>query len=667
MCGILGIVAAPDAPLRGPELRRALRSLFRLSESRGKESSGLAACTADAIHVYKEPRSAFFLGRSRPCEEILAAALAGPGPRCLIGHSRMATNGTPDDNTNNQPLVVDGLVGVHNGIVTNDDALWAAHPQLHRRLETDSEALLAVLGWHWRETGSVAAAARRTYPHVRGMASIAVLFDDADALLLATNIGSLHWCRSADGDVFVFASEDFFVRQLVLGQRLGCDAEDIRQLAPGTGLLLDLGTLEPTTFALTDDPATPAPPLPETRRVPRRVVVDRSAYAPEESPATRAAQRNRTVPAAFEFRPDRPYRRCTRCILPDTMPYIRFDADGVCNYCHDFDPPAPKGEAALRALVEPFRRRDGRPDCVVSLSGGRDSSFTLHYVKTVLRMHPVAFSYDWGMMTVMGRRNQSRLCAGTGTEHILISADIPAKRAYIRKNVLAWLRQPDLGTVPLFMAGDKQFYRHAYELRRQLGVALVFLGEHPLESTNFKTGFAGARMVQKHRMGYALPVLERLKLAAYYGKHYLTNPAYLNSSLLDTLDAYFSFYVLEHDYVNLYDYVPWSEERVLSTIRGGYDWEGAPDTESTWRVDDGTQAFYNYIYYTVAGLSEHDTFLCNLVRSGRLTRAAALDRSAVLNRPREQSLRWYFETIGADVSEAVRVVNAIPKRRGAAG
>ena len=57
------------------------------------------------------------------------------------------------------------------------------------------------------------------------------------------------------------------------------------------------------------------------------------------------------------------------------------------------------------------------------------------------------------MVTDLARRNVARITGQLGIEHILISADINQKRRYIRKNVSAWLKQPHLGLVPLFMAG----------------------------------------------------------------------------------------------------------------------------------------------------------------------------------------------------------------------
>ena len=150
-------------------------------------------------------------------------------------------------------------------------------------------------------------------------------------------------------------------------------------------------------------------------------------------------------------------------------------------------------------------------------SGGRDSSFALHYVVEELGLKPIAFSYDWGMITDLARRNQSRMCGKLGVEHILVSADIRKKRRNIRKNVLAWLKKPSLGTMPLFMAGDKQYFYFANKLMKQNDLTLSILGENLLETTNFKSGFCGVKPNFGQEHTYSLSIKDRIKMAYYYG------------------------------------------------------------------------------------------------------------------------------------------------------
>lgn len=154
-----------------------------------------------------------------------------------------------------------------------------------------------------------------------------------------------------------------------------------------------------------------------------------------------------------------------------------------------------------------------------------------------------------------------------------------------------------------------------------------------------------------------------LKMIAHYLKAFLVNPGYLNASLLDTFTAYLIYYLLpiHKDYVIFEDYIQWDEDTIITTLRGEYDWELSPDTASTWRIGDGTVPFYNYIYYTVAGFTENDTFRSNQIRTGMITRDEALKFLEMENLPRYESFFWYCDTIGVDSDKSLRVINSIPK------
>jgi hypothetical protein len=507
-------------------------------------------------------------------------------------------------------------------------------------------------------------AVQRAFGEIRGTASIALFCQDVDALILATNNGSLFMLASQDGKARIFASERYIIQQLVRRPSLHphLSVENIVQLAPGCGWIIDLNNSQAHSFSLLED-AKQAQLRLATH--PTRHVQD---HRPKEAAQAPANLDFHLLPAArfkcfeIDLRPIQSLRRCTRCVLPETMPFIEFDDQGVCNFCRQHKPLAAAGLDALREAVEPYRSRDGRPDCLVTFSGGRDSSFGVHTVKTVLEMNPVAYTYDWGMVTDLARRNQARLCGKLGIEHILVSADIRRKRDYIRKNVSAWLKRPDLGTVPLFMAGDKQYFYYANQLQRKMDINLAVICINPFERTNFKTGFCGVRQPFQSESNYALSMANQIKLAAYYGRAYLLNPAYLNSSIPDTLGAFASYYLTPHRYLNLFRYIYWDEAEINRTLLEEYDWETAVDTRSTWRIGDGTASFYNYIYYCAAGFTENDTFRSNQIREGRIERAEALERVYEENQPRFDSIQWYCHTIEIDVDRALERIVRMPKR-----
>lgn len=680
MCGIFGIAIREGPSFSARLLKTTVDDLFRLSESRGKEAAGIAMLRGGQIRIFKEAVRAKTLVR-RPEYRRLFREL-GPGtngrtggyadePLAVIGHSRLVTTGEQGNRLNNQPVINSGAVGIHNGIVVNDEALWQAHPSLARHGRVDSEVIVSLLRKYLAEGMDLIAATRATFRMIEGAASIAVFFDDLDAMLLATNNGSLYVNEGDGREAVVFASEEYILQTLLSrGYLRGvAGAARVNQIRPGHGCVVNLRDLSRTHFALDDSPAA-ATELPRPSR--SRQVIDIVPGTFEEQhghlhpkPAPRlAAPKFENLPrinhAAIEQ-----LRRCRKCILPETMPMIAFDADGVCNYCRHYRRNEVRGVDELREILRPHRRTDGRPDCLVGLSGGRDSTYALHFAKVELGMNPVAFTYDWGMVTDLARRNISRICGKLGIEHILVSADIEQKRAYIRANVLAWLKKPDLGIIPLFMAGDKQYFYHASKLRKQMGLPVIILGENMLEKTDFKTGFCGVRSGRPDDPDhvYTLGLSEKVKLATYYAMAYVKNPGYINASLLDTAWAYACFYLIGRDYLNLYRFVRWNEEVITRTIIDGYNWEVADDTSSTWRIGDGTASFYNFIYYTVAGFSENETFRSNQIREGIIAREEAVALARKENEPRWESIQWYLDTIGIgdQFEQIIRRIAEIPK------
>lgn len=96
-------------------------------------------------------------------------------------------------------------------------------------------------------------------------------------------------------------------------------------------------------------------------------------------------------------------RVCTRCVSDTTIPGIRFDEQGVCQYCkmyEELDRQFPQGEAGQQQLEQLAAKikvagKNKRYDCVVGVSGGRDSTYTL-YLAVKLGLRPLAVHFDNG-------------------------------------------------------------------------------------------------------------------------------------------------------------------------------------------------------------------------------------------------------------------------------
>ncbi|MFD2568099.1 hypothetical protein [Pseudotenacibaculum haliotis] len=676
MCGIFGVIAKKEAKYNNQFLKKSLNTIAKLSETRGKDSSGLCTLnhTTNSFDIVKGPIPANkLLARGKVKKNIdgVFSKVNDNNLKFAFGHARLVTNGTQLEDENNQPVVKDGIICIHNGIVVNVDELWEKNPQLKRDYEIDTEVLPSLIRDELNKKNSLELSIKNTIDKVFGTASIAVAFDDLNKFVLATNNGSLYVLHN-NKDIIYFASERAMLNGLInkmsLESKIG--TFEFFQLKANEMLSLDLEefTFSKASFDKLIDTKTPEVFM-ETKR-------DINLYSEpshEKQISTvldlnkihlnSNAEREKSLLIYPEDK-IRELKRCTTCILPETFPFIVFDPnDGECNYCKNYKKKSKtKSLDELKALVEPYRSKDGTPDCLVPFSGGRDSMYVLHIIKEELGLNPIAFTYDWGMVTDLARRNIARICGELGVENIIVAADIHWKRANIRKNIKAWLKKPALGMIPLFMAGDKFFFYYADKVKKQTNIKLNIWGINHLENTDFKTGFGGlAPEFDKDKI-YSLSVKNQLKLFSFVGKNIIQSPGYINQSMLDSLGSFASRYLAKKtDYYHLFDYMLWDEKTVEDTIINKYQWETSIDTDSTWRIGDGTASFYNYVYTLVAGFSENDTFRSNQIREGMITREEALSKIYEENQPRYNSLKWYLEIIGLDFKGTIETINKMKK------
>lgn len=601
MCGIFGQISSLKVD------RKNFEKIAKYSEQRGSDSSGLIYYEDFTYKIYRaDYKISKLLQKAKPYEASV-----------VLGHSRLITNGLGD----NQPVVRGNLCVLHNGIIVNEEDVWKKIG-VERRLQIDSEIIGAIAEKHLLGGGDLLDIPQNVLTLCKGVISCALVIPYQGKILLFSNNGSLY---VGDNETAVyFTSERFPLKEI------GCtNIKKIKEV-----FVIDIPVYQ-NNLIIKDDLNRSENLIPKLRY-------------------------NKIEDRLLEYRT--PYlKRCTRCILPETMPFIRYDSEGVCNYCRKYKLMAAlKPKEELFNIIEPYRRKNTN-DCIVPFSGGRDSSYSLHLIVNELKMKPITYTYDWGMVTDLGRRNISRMCAELGVENIIVAANISRKRRNIAMNLRAWLKSPHLGMIAILTAGDKHFFKYIEVVKKQTGIDLNLWGFNPLETTHFKTGFLGIKPDFEERGVYSHGIYKQLRYHSFRFKAMLESIGYFNTSLWDTLSGeYYRSFTEKRDYYHIFDYWQWDEGLVNETL-ATYKWERAKDTNTTWRIGDGTVAFYNYIYYTVAGFTEHDTFRSNQIREGQITREKALELVRDENRPRYSNIYWYLDTLGLDFTSTIKRINEIPR------
>ena len=141
---------------------------------------------------------------------------------------------------------------------------------------------------------------------------------------------------------------------------------------------------------------------------------------------------------------------CTRCIIPDTRPNIELDAVGVCSACRAYDSRPDidwtSREKAFRSVVGNAKARSQGYDCLIPVSGGKDSTWQV--IKCLeYGLNPLAVTWKTPGRTELGRHNLDCLIR-LGVDHI----DYQISPAVERKFVYRSFRKFGSTAIPMHMA-----------------------------------------------------------------------------------------------------------------------------------------------------------------------------------------------------------------------
>lgn len=157
-------------------------------------------------------------------------------------------------------------------------------------------------------------------------------------------------------------------------------------------------------------------------------------------------------------------RYCRRCVFSDTKPDLIFHPDGVCDACRTAEKKDTtdwiKRKKQLERIFEKYRSKDGTNyDCIVPVSGGKDSHYQVHVVKNIYGLNPLCVCFEPTLPTPLGRKNLKNL-NNLGVDLI-----------HIKRNPLVYKKMVIEG---LKRVGDNEWPNHVGIFTAPFGVAVRY-------------------------------------------------------------------------------------------------------------------------------------------------------------------------------------------------
>lgn len=311
--------------------------------------------------------------------------------------------------------------------------------------------------------------------------------------------------------------------------------------------------------------------------------------------------------------------QCARCILDIyDDPFIKFDEQGVCTYCHYFDnqkklyiKEGTKGAKLLDEKINEIKKygKGKKYDCLIGLSGGLDSSYVA-YIAKQKGLRPLCVHVDNSWNSELAVRN--------------IHNVIRKLEFDIYTYVIDWEEFKDLqlsylksSVIDIEVITDHAIEAATYKIALQYNVKYI------IEGHNIVT-----EAILPPHWGWSIKDYINIKaIHKIYGQKKLKSYPFFSKKLWSQIKN------AHVEAVNYLNWLPYSKKEALKILQQELDFVnyGSKHHENTW-----TRFFQVYILPKKFGVDKRKAHLSNLICSGQITKEEAVEE--MLNPPYDEKL-----------------------------
>ena len=309
---------------------------------------------------------------------------------------------------------------------------------------------------------------------------------------------------------------------------------------------------------------------------------------------------------------------CSICAMPSTRPGITFNEDEVCSGCQTYQGKSKIDWASrwteLEELCAKYRKQKSPLgyDCVIAVSGGKDSHYQTYVFKELLKMNPLLVSVEDNFpMTQAGIHNLNNIRETFGCEIIALKPNIAAQKKIMRYTF------ENYGKPTWYI--DRLIYTYPLHIATQLGIPLLIYGEN----VSFEYGGNGgietysAKDQLSNGVASDIPYDELMSISGIKESDLFLTLAPEMNNKIDPI--YLSYFVPWNSYSNY----------VLAKKKGFHDltheWERTHHVEQFDQVDSAAYLVHSWMKYPKFGHASATDYASRFIRYGILPREEGID------------------------------------------
>jgi len=312
-------------------------------------------------------------------------------------------------------------------------------------------------------------------------------------------------------------------------------------------------------------------------------------------------------------------RYCRRCIMPETKPDLYIDDEGVCSACRSFEQKKEinfeQRKEELLQVLDRYRSKDDRNyDCVIPVSGGKDSTFQA--IKMLeLGMNPLCVTSTTDKLSDIGRKNIENL-KNLGVDYIEVTTN-PVIRRKINRMALtqigdiSWPEHVTIFTIPVRVAV-------------QFGISLIIWGENSQDeyggpAAAAKNSVLDRRWLEEFGGLLGLRVSDLIGQGDIERKHLIQYEYPSNEDLkrVGVTGLFLGYYIQWDGYSNALISQAHGFTTYHKTVEGSLvNYEN---------LDNCQTGIHDYFKFLKFGFGRASDLACLHIRRGRLSREVGLD------------------------------------------
>lgn len=308
---------------------------------------------------------------------------------------------------------------------------------------------------------------------------------------------------------------------------------------------------------------------------------------------------------------------CIKCVMPETRPGITFDEQGICSACQTYEYRKTIDYEArfkeLEQICDLHRGRNGKGkyDCMIAVSGGKDSHYQVYMFKEVLKMNPLLVSVEDNFpMTKAGQKNIKNISETFGCDILSLKPNIKAQKIISRNTFERY------GKPTYFL--DRYIYTYPLHMAVLHKTPLLVYGEN----VGFEYGGHDAKDTYSAKeqinngVGSGIDIQEILS----YGVN-LEDLNFFNApENIDEIEPIYLGYFVDW---NSYSNYIFAKSRGFSDLT--HEWSRTHHAENFDQVDSRAYLVHAWMKYPKFGHASATDYAARFIRYGMISRNEALE------------------------------------------